>query len=280
MKPFKCFSRNYSVVNKRFAANFSNCLSKHDPVSVHRLRVSIKKIKAFFHLLEYVNHDFDAAKSFHFYKKIFKQAGKMRELQVQVQLLTNLDKELKTSLLERQSEVIEKEKKEYRSFKKYCRKAKPGFNDKVNKQVLYAIEKDFSVVRAQEYLLVQLNQITKHMRQYKQNYNDLHKIRILLKDYLYNIVMVNDCVLNNKIIAKHISEINVLQNLIGKWHDEVALLNFASGYKYKMHFSQSDKKAMRLLQSRLQKSTKQTAISLRKHFPSLLEDFKIISQIL
>jgi len=53
------------------------------PDEIHRLRVSIKRIKAVYQLLEeFSNGKFNAGKHYSIFKKIFNEAGKLREVQI------------------------------------------------------------------------------------------------------------------------------------------------------------------------------------------------------
>ena len=58
-----------------------------DPLAVHAIRVEIKKMSAFFHLMNYAVREFKRKKTFKPLKVIFRQAGKLRELQVEEAML-------------------------------------------------------------------------------------------------------------------------------------------------------------------------------------------------
>src|SRR2546430_2667437 len=82
----------------------------------------------FFQLLSYVSAGFDYSKSFHHFKKIFRQAGKVRDLHVQSHLLKNIEKQPGIKLPEQRDKILKKEKKEFKSFHKEAKKAPKHFH--------------------------------------------------------------------------------------------------------------------------------------------------------
>ena len=60
---------------------------KYEPETFHDLRVQIKKLNALFHLVNFCAKDFKRKESFEPFKLIFKQAGKIRALQVEEEII-------------------------------------------------------------------------------------------------------------------------------------------------------------------------------------------------
>jgi len=61
--------------------------NKFTPETFHKLRLEIKKLNAFFDLVKYCSKDFKQNKTFKPFKLIFRQAGKVRELQLEEAML-------------------------------------------------------------------------------------------------------------------------------------------------------------------------------------------------
>lgn len=57
------------------------------PGTFHKLRIELKKLNAFLNLINFCSKDFRKKKTFHPFRQIFKQAGKVRELQLQEAML-------------------------------------------------------------------------------------------------------------------------------------------------------------------------------------------------
>src|SRR5438105_645451 len=106
------FSDYYKSLNKKFTRHLKECLHSPKSESVHQLRVSIKKLKAFFHLIEYANASFHAKKSFGGFKKVFRHAAKVRNLNVQLSLLVKFEKESRIQLPGQKDKLADREKKE------------------------------------------------------------------------------------------------------------------------------------------------------------------------
>src|SRR5436190_20764312 len=62
---------------------------QYTPETFHKLRVEIKKLNALFDLIDFCSKDFKRKKTFRPYHKIFRQAGKVRELQIEETIVQN-----------------------------------------------------------------------------------------------------------------------------------------------------------------------------------------------
>lgn len=70
-----------------------NCvlaLENADPNGVHDMRVAIKRLRAYYRMVEAVNPEFDARKRSKFLKAIAKYTAGIRDAQVQIDLLTDI----------------------------------------------------------------------------------------------------------------------------------------------------------------------------------------------
>src|SRR4051812_14325383 len=84
-KYFKKHSDTIHVLLKKSP----NLYSEED---FHKLRVEIKKVHALFSMLDKCSPGFEKKKLFKSYKKIFTNAGKIRELQLTMNILGEIDK--------------------------------------------------------------------------------------------------------------------------------------------------------------------------------------------
>ncbi|HUS86988.1 MAG TPA: CHAD domain-containing protein [Bacteroidales bacterium] len=60
---------------------------RHSITTIHQLRVSIKRIKALFQLLQYIYPDFKAKDYYSLFKPVFRSSGVIRESQINLKLL-------------------------------------------------------------------------------------------------------------------------------------------------------------------------------------------------
>jgi CHAD domain-containing protein len=277
MKNAKSFVDYYRSLDKKFGDHFRNSLRQDEAENIHQLRVIIKKIKAFFHMLNYLDDDFNFGKLFREFENIFKEAGKIRDVQVRIFLFDSIEKEISVPLINQRRRSEKDEKIKFISYKKNVKK-KPGFHAKVKKKITRLLKKDFTFASIKLYLISQSEEITERMNKHHFSYRELHKLRIHLKRYYYNIFLLNDCLLKNKLIAKHIDRLNKLQDQLGNLHDSVSVFGLTKKFRAGRDFSIAEMKSIRLLNVRLERSNEKRAVEIRRHFLPLLTEFGIIKK--
>ena len=70
--------------------NYNLALEQNDPEGIHDMRVGLKRLKAFFRIVEAINPDFNARKRFRNFKKIARATGTLRDAQVQLKLVEKM----------------------------------------------------------------------------------------------------------------------------------------------------------------------------------------------
>ncbi|WP_296704491.1 CHAD domain-containing protein [Algoriphagus sp.] len=185
----------------------------------HKLRVEIKKLNAIFNLINFCTKDFKRKETFRPFKEVFKQAGKVRELQLEEDIL---DQYFSTnSLFDYRKRINNDLSKEKNSFfellgKELDRKIAHKmdvlipFVDQVGKKKAEAfIEKKKNVIES----LISKNSL---------NTEELHKLRKLLKTLMYSLASIS---LENE--ENIDSEELELTDLLGDWHDfDIAINKF------------------------------------------------------
>lgn len=177
----------------------------------HKLRVEIKKLDALFHLINCCSKGFNSNKTFKPFKLIFKQAGKVRELQIE------------ESILKKHFSFVPL--KEYRSHLKKLRiKEQECFFSITTKTFLKTLNKKYHIIlpllkksskkKVAVYMDKKNAEIDKILHQKTLKAKKAHALRKSLKEYQYNQKSLNLEPLNNSIPNK-----NLLPDLLGKWHD-------------------------------------------------------------
>ena len=188
--------------------------------TIHDLRVELKKLSAIFKLVNSCSENFKREKTFKHFKRIFEQAGKLRELQLVEAMLEkyNINSSLKVYLSDLR-ELELNEQKEFFSIidKKYLIKLKESckilvsYLKKIDKKELKEfIKKNKKVI---ETLLVQNNFSTEQV----------HEVRKRLKTFYYNCQSLNLMKQNKQPL-----EIEALSEILGKWHDGQAMMKHLS----------------------------------------------------
>jgi len=186
------------------------------PSTFHKLRVEIKKLNAFFDLINGCSKDFKRRKTFKPFKLIFRQAGKVRELQVEEAVLkkyspNNLLKDYRKSLMklrlkEREVFFSIANNKFTTALKKSYREIVP-FLTKTDKK------------KVSSYLEKKRKKIEEIVSQNTLQAPQIHALRKRLKEFDYNRNSL-DLEKQNRTLPKK----GVLPELLGKWHDDQVII--------------------------------------------------------
>ena len=181
----------------------------------HQLRVEIKKIKAQFNLLNYCTSDFERKKYLKSYNSIFKQAGKVRELQLEEEALKKyaLYQGLKRYITN--LKIIGKEEKKIfflnidkKLFSKFIKT-----NKKVSAFIKEVKKKNVNRFMNKKRKKIQMLLNIKHLK-----LSQVHKLRKLVKEYYHDWQSLN---LPGQ--QKMMNEVDDFQDLLGKWHDRIII---------------------------------------------------------
>jgi CHAD domain-containing protein len=180
---------------------------------IHKLRVELKKVRALAHLVRYCTTGFQEKKFMKPCMKIFKAAGSVRELQLQK---ARLKKQGAWTVLDQYAARVTKALKN----------AKHQFYSRIDNALLKKIKaRDKMIVpyfnavqgtRIARYLEMKSNEIDGLIKSPDLKEKQVHKLRSLLKEFHYTILMFQPG-------AVQLETIDALQELLGKWHDDVVL---------------------------------------------------------
>lgn len=177
----------------------------------HELRVEIKKLKALFELIAFCYKKFKSRKTFKPFRTIFKEAGRIRELQ------------LEQTILEEQPNFHLLKKYPNRLKKQEIKKTKNFFSI-ANKRLIKKLKGKYRKVIC---LIIQINK--KKLNRYKNKTRkeikklirrntfkkiQIHDFRKRLKVYLYN-EKIGNPIQQNKLVQDK----NMLSAMLGEWHD-------------------------------------------------------------
>ena len=187
------------------------------PDTFHSLRLAIKKLHAVFDLANCCTKKFKQKKTFKPFKLIFRQAGKIRELQVEESLLEkhfffNLPKDYCADL----KKELTKELKKFFSITN----SKSGSTLNKNYRTIIPFLIKISKKKAQHYMDIKRIKIEKLLSQNTLKNKQMHLLRKRLKEYQYNQKNLNFSKQN-----KLISDMDVLPELLGEWHDYQVTIN-------------------------------------------------------
>lgn len=187
------------------------------PETFHSLRVEIKRTNALFDLLKYCSKKFKHKKTYASFKLIFKQAGKIRELQIEQSLLAE---QPNFHLLQAYSNYLKK--LETKELKHFFAIANKNFLVKFRKKYrkIIPLLTQASKKKVNRYMDRKRREIKKLMCKTKFKKTQMHTFRKRIKTYQYNEKILScesqNLSLQNK---KNVSD------LLGEWHDYEVVIN-------------------------------------------------------
>ncbi len=190
---------------------------------IHEFRVSIKKLKGIFKLIELCNSDFDSLKYLSPYKKLFKSAGRIREAQVNLSQLKNLtDSDSYIDVYRMQQKQLIKIQKE--TFKQLLAKFKAEEitdGDEKVARTCHSFSRDI-IVRSSEKFINERKKEIRSLIKHGTDEDSLHETRKKLKEIssIFGLLIRLDLFSEEEI---KMDQLKVYEEKLGLWHDRVVL---------------------------------------------------------
>jgi len=232
---------------KSINQNLSDYAKDKNPKCLHKLRVDIKKIKAIGAFVDKVDKaKFNSAKL----NQLFKDAGKIREVQINMNLVCNFSippKRLIHQLKKKENLLIRDFMKKISSYNESIVTFGEGIyfpHKTVNKK---------EVVKFFKRMVKKANSLSE-----SEDREDMHSYRMKIKKimYIYNLLPAK----YKKYIVINKSKIDKLQHKIGEWHDVYTALNFT----YSENIPKTSIKSILILKDKEQKLYDNLFIGLAK----------------
>ena len=222
------FREYYQQRSKNIRENYRTAIHYFSEDGIHDLRVEIKRLRAFYKLVNWINQNFKAKKRLKPIRQLFKAVGEIRDMHVLQNIVRDKSGQEKLSIHEFYNLLKHRELQARDDFYKGYK----NFDLNILDQNLSLIETALCIIDY-EYISHKMHQrLDKMIRELIDFKNhpeleeaDLHKIRILCKESRYVLEIIRTTeeedekfkILNNKMRAVH--------QALGKWHDyDVCLL--------------------------------------------------------
>lgn len=216
-------NRYFSNQLRRYRKRHSKIGQSQDAVNIHQLRLSIKKLRSILRLVE-ISSKGKFSKDAHFdlLANVFKEAGKVREIQMNMELIHQqttrhaqdydeyFEKKLEKSIARLRGIVKEFDKTKLKRLnKKFLRLSNSLNSDRLRRFGLRFIR--------ERYVFVD--------KTMKKNGDPwlLHKVRINLKMMLETLIIVRK-IRSNKAMERVRKELVLLNQHLGEWHDYQVLI--------------------------------------------------------
>ena len=197
---------------RQYHSDFSFFCRQDD---LHQFRVEIKKVRMVTRIVDHCLGEKKASEAFLPLKALFKQAGEIRSIHIEIGILekyalkgSHLLK-AKEKDLQRKSEIFIRKQDEYTQV---IQETEAG---------IISILQDFDDKDVVEYIEELIDKTSRNLSR-NENKENIHKARSLMKVALYTTSLINRQI--REMIPLDIEYMTDLQELIGHWHDaDIAL---------------------------------------------------------
>ncbi len=225
-----------------FIRNFNLLISDFDADAIHELRVSFKKIRAVFLLIERLfPQDFNALAEEGRLREFFRLSGRIRDTQVQQQLLSVNALNLGSTFGEYQIYLQNTESKAIKKLHKFIKvhNAENDLKEKQEKAEHLISKAENEQVRFQ---IVQfVDELFKSARELQSDYEhdeNLHEIRRKLKQchILLSVFDQNDPDLPQ--LSSTLKRLDKVNELLGDWHDHLIAMEMLDRFLEKFRWKE------------------------------------------
>lgn len=188
--------------------------------AVHDTRVCIKRIRAFLKVLDIKKKNKAVRKLLNKELNIiFKTAGKLRDIEIQVSLLKDYENLLEQHFSDLEKKLSEKIGKRQQKLREIVSDRKDDFLLNLQQEIIKetGVLEDENIIRSTRYFLARAIKKSEKNRQ-RFTPKALHKQRILLKEIRFCLEMTDDMIPELD-TAVQIPAIKEMEDILGSWHD-------------------------------------------------------------
>ena len=230
----ECLRAYYKSQEQKIRKNYSLAIQFFEAEGIHDLRVEIKRLRAFIYLTGAVNPIFHPQQNIKKIQKLFKAAGKLRDIHVQQDLarrwISQLDLELSEyyNFLKNKELVLRKEF--FNSSKNFDLDIFKTIWGRMKKSFMY-IPPEYIQLKAEERFEGLIDDLI-HFKN-KMNFvdNDYHAIRIHSKETRYTLEILQECMARKISMKRLNNSLRGLHQSLGKWHDDDVGLQFLTTFR-------------------------------------------------
>jgi CHAD domain-containing protein len=237
-----------------FDRNYPHILDTGYPEAIHDVRVSIKKIRTLFLLLDFIYPSiFNAPLIYKSYKKLFRQLGGIRDLQVQIKLTDHYETKTHSKIVPYREFLQERHANAINQLTTWQNQYHPPSNNSIESVIRsYYLKTGKEKInnKAKEYIQSKLTQVLTLVDH--KDKETIHLIRRLLKEARYMTDMLNTVSKVKDANTKLLTDIKSIENFLGDWHDRMISLEFIYQFeKEQMIFPSHRKCNMRKVVKRI-----------------------------
>jgi CHAD domain-containing protein len=231
---FDCLGEYYKSQERTIRQHFLLAVSVFDSDSIHELRVEIKRLRAFLHLIGFINPVFRPEQSLQVIRSLFKSAGKIRDIHVQQNMARKHSSSLNLELSEYLNFLKEKEIRSRKKFSGAGKKFDFGLFKKTwtgIRNALIYISGEYIQYKSEERFNILIHKLIAFKSHADFSDKDYHAIRILSKETRYTLEIKQKCFPEKKSDRDINDSLRGMHQALGKWHDNVLGMQFIKSFK-------------------------------------------------
>ena len=217
--PFKTvYERRVS----RFLGHMALASRSGSTSAIHDMRTDLKQLRAFFDLVGSIDTSFRAERAFAPAQKLFKAAGRLRNLHVLEARSREESAAASLELSEYYNWLKELENREVRRFHRVCRRFHEGFFGSAWKDMCSRLE-GHAGTRARKTAEIRLLDLIKEIqaeRSLRRSVRQLHFLRARTKEARYTLEILQECGLISDQGARLNERLRDVHQSLGRWHDD------------------------------------------------------------
>lgn len=223
------------------------CLIHPEIELVHELRLSIKKLRAFHKLAEHLFLN-DTDEHIHFknrVRKLYVVAGKLRDTQVQIHMLTVFEEQTGVLYQEFKEWMQRLEKKHILRFNKKPNQVVPhataqSTHQKIGNQL--ALADDETILGGAGKVLAELFLNAQSLSSGNMNDRNLHRLRTITKRIKYILNIIHHSYPDYTFNAVPVESLREIEAIAGHWHDNLVRIEMLDRFIDKVKFADDSEK--------------------------------------
>ena len=223
----------FSLRLENIKNNYFLAVENNDPEGIHDLRVGIKRMKAFFNIIQSINRMFNAKKKSADFRNIARNTINLRDVQVQYGFIQEVKDINHCDVEDYETFLNKKEKNAAAIFHDYANKFSVRRIDRTVKLISDAI-KEIATEKAELGAMEHFDKLCKKISELKSNgalkEDILHKLRKCTKETYYSLEIIQQCFHIFKDCDVFKEELKKLHQVLGRWHDHFVCLEYLNDF--------------------------------------------------
>jgi len=229
----ECLWTYYGNLQKIIEENYNLAARYTDEDGIHDMRVGIKRLRAYFNLIEWINPVFQAKETLKPVRRLFKAAGKIRDIHVQQESVRHWSSELDLEMSEYYNFLKQREMEERKRWLTFAEKFDLGIfqrNWTTIQNALSFISIEYIQYKSEERFNAQIEELIKFREKEDFIEDDYHAIRILSKETRYTLEVLEKCFPPKEVWTKLNDALRKVHQALGRWHDDDVARQFLDSF--------------------------------------------------